>query len=305
MSTWEIRWNFSLGTYQPGNTGLISFYLENFGNTPLFLSEVGIQFDWMGEKYYQKKVSDNLGNIIPPNSTRFISNVSFDIPQAITGQRFYTIIYHIYEKIPNTNIWNDLGNRESNEKYFINVFPSPFYNAFITRSIRPEDRIIGDEIVKIIKEWGFNANTVDFPERISDEQLRNAIRDEIKKSDCLIAIASPRYVDALSGVWRTFPYLHSELGIAFGQDYPLLILSDNRVALDGLPANLRENVFEFEAANYENIRNNICPIMPAFRNWISNKKQQEFLNTLGKIAVGAGLVALGGIAASLLASSKK
>jgi len=76
------------------------------------------------------------------------------------------------------------------------------------------------------------------------------------------------------------------LGIAFGQDYPLLILSDNRVALDGLPANLRENVFEFEAANYENIRNNICPIMPAFRNWISNKKQQEFLNTLGKIAVG-------------------
>jgi len=99
--------------------------------------------------------------------------------------------------------------------------------------------------------------------------------------------------------------LHAELGIAFGQDYPLLILSDNRVALDGLPANLIEFVVEFEAVNYENIRNNISPIMPAFRDWVSNKKQQEFLNTLRKIVIGTGLVIAGGIAGSLLASSKK
>ena len=305
MSTWRIRWNFSQGTYQPGNRGLISYYLENLSDMPLFLSEVGIQFDWMGDKYYQGKISENIGNIIPPNSTRFITNVSFDIPDMITGQRFYSILYHIYEMNQNTNTWNDLGEKQSTEKFFINVFPSPFYNAFITRSLRPEDRITGDEIVKIIEEWGFNTKTVDFPECVSDEKLRNAIKNEIKSSDCLIAIASPRYVDALSGVWRTFPYLHAELGIAFGQDYPLLILSDNRVALDGLPANLIEFVVEFEAVNYENIRNNISPIMPAFRDWVSNKKQQEFLNTLRKIVIGTGLVIAGGIAGSLLASSKK
>lgn len=303
MSTWRVRWNFSQESYQPGNRGLISVYLENLGDNPLFLTEIGIQFDWMGEKYYQKKVDDNLGNVIPGNSTRFIANLTFDIPKVTTGQRFYTILYHIYEQ--RNNIWIDLGGKQITEKFFINVFPLPLYNAFITRSLRPEDRVIGDEIVTIIKEWGFNTNTVDFPDRVSDEELRNTIKDEINKSDCLIAIASPRYLDALSGVWRTFPYLHAELGIAFGQNYPILILSDNKVALDGLPSALKEYVVEFNANSFDEIRNKISPVMPIFRDYVSNKKWNEFLSTLGKIALGAGLLVLGGMVGSSMSSSKK
>ena len=305
MATWRLRWNYNRESYQPGNSGIVSFNFENLGNTPLFVSDIGLQFDWMRDKYYHIELDDGYGNIVPPNSTRFITTINFNIPQTVTGQSLYRIYYHLYEYDRTTDQWHDLGERLSEDKYFINVFPLPYYRAFITRSLTPEDRSTGDELARIIKEWGFATKTVEFKNRVSDEFLRETIRREILNNDCLVAVATPKYLDALSGVWRTFPYLHAEVGIAFGHNYPILILVDNRVALDGLPSTLREYMIEVNPFDYEETRKRISAVMPAFRNYVSNKKWQEFTNTLAKIAVGAGLVILGGIAGSLLASSKK
>ncbi len=305
MATWRLRWNFSRESYQPGDSGLLSFYLENLTDTMLFLTDVGIQFDWMGNKYYHVQIDENYGNVIPPKSERFITNLSFKIPKTVSGQRFYKIYYHLYEYDKSSGIWNDLGAQWSEEKYFINVFPLPYYRAFVTRSLAPEDRGIGDEVIKILKEWGFTPKTVEFKERVSDKVLRETIRKEVLNSDCLIAIATPRYLDALTGVWRTFPYLHAEVGIAFGHDFPILILVDKRVAIDGLPSTLREYMIEFDPYDFDETRKRISAVMPAFRNWIANKRWQEFVDTLAKIAIGVGLIAVGGIAGTLLASSKK
>jgi len=304
MATWRIRWNYDRESYQPGNSGVVSFYLENLGDTPLFVSDIGLQFGWMRDKYYHIELRESYGNIVPPNSNRFITTMNFNISGTVTGQTLYRIYYHLYE-YKSTNRWYDLGERWSEDKYFINVFPLPYYRAFITRSLSPEDRSTGDEIVRIIKEWGFTTKTVEFKERVSDEVLRENIRSEILNSDCLVSIATPRYLDALSGVWRTFSYLHGEVGIAFGHDYPILILVDNRVAIDGLPSTLREYMIEFNPYDYEATRKRISATMPSFRDWIANKKWEEFTGTLGKIALGVGLVIAGGIAGSLLASSKK
>lgn len=304
MATW-LRWNYNHESYRPGDTGTAYFNLENLGNTPLFVSDVGLQFDWMKDKYYHVKLDENYGNIVPPNSTKFITLINFNIPQTVSGQRLYRVYYHLYEYDKTTNQWYDLDERWSEDKYFINVFPLPHYQAFITRSLLPEDRITGDAIVRVIKEWGFTTKTVEFKERVPDEVLGDRIKSEILNSDCLIEIATPRYLDALTGVWRTFPYLHGEVGIAFGHDYPILILVDNRVAIDGLPSTLRDYTFEFSPYDEEENRKRISAIMPSFRNWIANKKWEEFTSTLGKIAIGAGLVIAGGIAGALLASSKK
>jgi len=300
-----LRWNYNRETYQPGDTGTVFFNLENLGNKPLFVSDVGLQFNWMKDKYYHVELNNNYGNVVPPNSTRFITAMNFNIPQTISGQTLYRVYYHLYEYDKTTDQWYDLGERWSEDKYFINVFPLPYYKAFITRSLSPEDRSNGDEIVRIIKEWGFSTKTVEFKDRVSDEVLRETIKREILNSDCLISIATPRYLDALSGVWRTFPYLHGEVGIAFGHNYPILILVDNRVAIDGLPSTLREYMIEFSPYDYEETRKRISAVMPSFRNWVANKKWEEFTNTLGKIAMGVGLVIAGGIAGALLASSKK
>ena len=146
----------------------MSFYLENLGDTPLFVSDIGLQFDWMKDKYYHITLDKNYGNLVQPNSTRFITTLNFNIPQTIVGQTLYKVYYHLYEYNQSVDRLYDLGEKWSDENYFINVFPLPYYRAYITRSLRPEDRIIGDELERTIKEWGFTTKTVEFKERVSD-----------------------------------------------------------------------------------------------------------------------------------------
>jgi len=47
------------------------------------------------------------------------------------------------------------------------------------------------------------------------------VNEEIRRANALIAIATPRYRDALKGLWGTLEWLHAEVGIAFGIDKPL------------------------------------------------------------------------------------
>jgi len=246
MATWRLSWNFNKESYQPGDFGNLSFYLENLSDSFLFASDVGIQFDWMGDKYYHIELDKNYGNAVPPNSTRLISGIDFNIPNNVAGQSIYRVYYHLYEYDKTSDELYDLGERWSDEKYFINVFPTPLFRAFVTRSLAPEDRITGDETIRILQEWGFNTKTVEFKTKQPDHVLRNIIRHEIYNSDCLIAIATPRYIDALSGVWRTFEWLHGEIGIAIGRDFPILILMDKRVTLGGLPSTLKEYTILFD-----------------------------------------------------------
>jgi len=115
----------------------------------------------------------------------------------------------------------------------------------------------------------------------------------------LIAIATPRYRDALTGLWRTLEWLHSEVGIAFGIDKSLLILKDKRVSLGGLPSYLASMkqvpIIEFDPYNLDELKTGLSTIMLGFREWIETKRRQEFFDALGRIITG-GLAVVGGIA---------
>jgi hypothetical protein len=93
-----------------------------------------------------------------------------------------------------------------------------------------EDRAIGDPVVEMIREWGFNTVTVGIEIKVPEEQVPMKIREEIKSSDAVIAIATLRFIDALTGLWRTLEWFHNEVGIAFGVEKPLLILKDKRLS---------------------------------------------------------------------------
>ena len=304
MYNWRLRWNFNRESYKPDSIGQISFNMENYGEEPIFVSDVGIKFDWMKDMFYHIKLDENEGKLVRSKKTKFISNINFTIPENVSGQRFYKVCIHGYKFNRQKNIWEDLGKIFS-KKAYINIFAKPYYKAFITRSLATEDRIIGDEIVGIIKEWGFITKTVEFEEHISEKILREAIRNEILNSDCLLAIATPRYVDALKNVWRTFPWLHSEVGIAFGNDFPIMILVDKRVDLDGLPSILKDYALHFDIDNYEKIREVISEIMPIFRNCLSDKKWEAFKDKLKKVGIGVSILTLGGITGYLVGTTKK
>jgi len=125
----------------------------------------------------------------------------------------------------------------------------------VSRGLSREDRAIGDPIAEIIREWGFETITVGIEVEAPEEQVPLKVKEKIKKCDALVAIATSRYRDALTGLWRTLEWLHGEVEIAFGIDKPLLTLKDKRVSLGGLPGYLSElkqtPIIEFDPYNLD------------------------------------------------------
>jgi hypothetical protein len=306
MGNWIIRWNFSKPTYTPDERALVSFWIENTGNTHLYFSNLGLEFD------FGTYSLESISGMVSPRENKFLGNVGLLLPKNVVGRKIFTLKYHIHEYIDNN--WIDLGVYSSDKQYFISVFPMPFYRVFVSRGLQTEDRAIGDPIVEMIKEWGFETVTVGIEVKAPDEQVAMATREEIKKSDAMIAIATPRFMDALTGLWRTLEWCHNEVGVAFGIDKPLLILKDRRVSLGGLPSYLVEYkqapVMEFDPYNLDELRIGLSGLMQGFREWIETKRRQEFFDTLGRILVG-GLAVVGvfavvsGIIGALAGTSKK
>ncbi len=186
-------------------------------------------------------------------------------------------------------------------EYGINVFPLPLYQAFLSRSIRTGDRLLGDEIAEVIRDWGFDPVTVGIEVIVNDQsQLEGVVRQEVLQSDCLIAIATPRTLDDLTGLWHTLEWLHGEYGIAFGVDKPILILKENSVALGGLPGQFHEFVIDFNQFDIQNLKTQLAIVMPSFRQSIADKRNQEFIKALGKVALGGlAVIGVGSIASAL------
>jgi len=261
---WILRWNFNRPNYAPGEIALVSFWFENSGDTPLYISDISLEFD-----FGVYSLGSIVSGIVQPRRNVYVGSARIQIPSNVVGRRVFTIKYRIYEYI--NGVWIDLGYYEQG-LYFISIYPRPLYRVFVSRGIRDEDRIIGDYIVEMIKEWGFETVTVGVEVIVPEEQVPMRVRDEIMRADALIAIATPRFLDALTGLWKTLERLHGETGIAYGVGKPLLILKDKRVYLGGLPgylASLRQvPVIEFDPFNLEELGAKLSAIMPQFREWI-------------------------------------
>lgn len=180
----------------------------------------------------------------------------------------------------------------------MSVYPTPLYRVFVPRGLGIEDRVIGDPIANTIREWGFETVTAGIELAVPEEEVPRKVREEITRADAVIAIATPRFVDGLTGFWRTLEWLHNEVGIAFGVDKPLLILKDKRVSLGGLPSYLarlgQTPVIEFDPYGPDELKLGLSALIPGFREWIETKRRQEFLDGLGRIIVG-GLAVVGAV----------
>jgi hypothetical protein len=87
----------------------------------------------------------------------------------------------------------------------------------------------------MIAEWGFETATVGIEVKVSDTEIPERVKDEISKANGVIAILTPRTLDAVTNLWRTLEWAQSEIGVAFGINKPLLILKDRRVEVGGHP----------------------------------------------------------------------
>lgn len=306
MGNWTISWNFNKPSYSSGEQALASYSMKNTGENPLYLSDLELDFDFGTFNL------ESIGGKVAPREDRFLGNIWLTLPKNVVGRKFFTLKYHLHEFIDNN--WVDLGTYSSEKQYFISIYPMPFYSVFVSRGLSVEDKAVGNPIAETIREWGFETVTVGIEVKVPEEQVPMKIREEIKKSEALMVIATPRFMDALTGTWRTLEWLHNEVGIAFGIDKPLLILKDKRVSLRGLPSyllNLKQvPAVEFDPYNLDELKIGLSSIMPDFREWIENKRKQGFKESLGRLVVG-GLAVVGfiavvsGIIGALSGSSEK
>lgn len=291
MDDWLITWNFTSPPYQPGALMSPSFWLQNKGESLLFMSHLELEFDF--GTYDLQPVA---GQVAPGRRT-FLGTMHFTLPADVVGTKTFLVRYRMHAYSGRS--WTDLGSSQADSPYFISVYPSPWYRVFVSRGLGVEDRTVGDPIVEMVKEWGFETETVGIPTPIPDDQVPLAVREEIMLADGVVAIATPRTLDALTGLWRTLEWHHGEVGIGFGIDKPLLILTDNRVALGGLPSYLGESqqttVLGFDPYSLEDLKSRLGTVMPGFRTWIETKRRQEFVTAIGKLVLG-GLAVVGGIA---------
>ena len=305
MGSWILRWAFDKRSYSPGEITTVSFWAENTGDTYLYFNEFKLEFDFGTYEI------ETVAGQISPSSSRFLGIARIELPRNVVGRRVFVIRHRVYEYV--NGEWVDMGVVEYEKRHFLNIYPRPFYRVFVSRGLRVEDRVVGDPIVEMIKEWGFETVTIGIEVKAPEEQVPIAVRREIERADAIIAIATPRHLDALTGLWRTLEWLYSETGIAYGLNKPMLIIKDKRVTLGGLPSYLvkYQNVplIEFDPYNLDELRAKLATIMPSFREWIEAKRHQEFFEALGRLIIGGlavlGAITLPGVIGFLIGSSKR
>lgn len=298
MGDWALEWNFGSASYRPGDSGRVDFWLDNTGDTYLYATEAGIQFEFQERQNIWHAAICSVQ--VPPRKRRHLSSLTFQIPQTLAGIVRYRVCYDLWEYNSYSHAWEDLGLQWGELNQYINVLPAPLYRAFLSRGLRPEDRLVGDEIAEMIREWGFETMTVGI-EEFATTEMKEVVKDEIIKSDCLVALATPRYLDAVTGLWRTLEWLHGEVGIAYGTERPLLILVDDRVALGGLPGEFVDLSISFNAFDLEDLRKRLGALMPSWREWVATRRREDFLKKV--LNIGAPLV-VGGVVGLLIGRSK-
>jgi len=262
---------------------------------PIYVSKIGAQFDWQADNWY---VNDS--NVyIPPNSSKYLSFLDFNIPTNIVGKRTCQFGVEIHEKDPMLD-WRNKGIIWF-EPTSINVTVIPRYRCFVSRSNREENKLMVEPFVNRIQDWGFDTYTVGINVFADLGKEKEVIRAEIEKADCLIGIATKRYQAWVNGyAWKTLEWLHDEVSIAYGLRKPILIIKEEDLELGGLPTKL--SFISFSPHNINEGLRKLDNCMLQFRRQIESKKSGELFGNLGKLAVGALLIFAGiGIGRKFLA----
>jgi hypothetical protein len=228
-----ISWNFDKSSYSPGDDVRINLWCENNGSRFLYLSEFVVDFEFISVA-----LGEPVCGAIRPGCREFLGTVYFIMPFDVVGIKTFNFRYmlYVYDEVSKT--WILFPNQRT-DRFILSIYPKPYYNVFLSRGIRIEDRVVGDRIAQMIREWGFNTITVGIEVTVSDCQVAYEVRKEIQQNaDATIVIATPRSLDLVSEAWKAAEWIHGETGISYGLDKLILILKDKNVSLEGLPSYL-------------------------------------------------------------------
>lgn len=98
--SWVLSWNFDKPNYAPGEVAVVSFWLDNLGNTPLYISDVSLEFD-----FGVYSLEDIVSGVVYPRRKSYLGSVRLSIPSNVAGRRKFTVKYHAYEYVNNAWVY--------------------------------------------------------------------------------------------------------------------------------------------------------------------------------------------------------
>lgn len=289
MGRWYLSWEIDKGQCMPGKQCKIkNVQLENTSENLLYVRKVGVHFDWLDETYWYP--TEELNIVLMSGDKRLLPPIEFGIPANVVGEHEYIFGVEMQEYLPQQRIWkdNEFTWTEEGEKILINIYPR--YRAFVSRGVRDEEKGTIAPLEQTIKDWGFETYTYEGPNSPEAIYIMN---EEVEKADCIIHIATKRFMDITSGWWQTSPWIHREWGMGFGKYKPILIIKEEDVYFDGLLSPTIPTIqFDITERGVQILND----YMPQFREQIRKRKNKQFWGKVAEVAPPLiGGVILGGL----------
>jgi len=286
-----LKWSITPETLSKNNEYILQIVIENDENIRLFIKKVKLcVLDLKLEQL--KEIDQKLG-------TTFLGifkkrmNIDFHliIDKDIVNVHQFTIQIQFNKYI--NEKWSPILYDERGPQNF-QIATIPIYKAFLSRTVRENERYVPDKISKSITRWGFNLSTVGIPplrKQYTDEELLKTIKFEIKRADIVFAIATKRDKLSNSIGWKTFEWLQSETAIAYTLNKQIIVFVEEGVKISGLASKLINLPFNLE--NLHVIDEFFDQCMCQIRDNIQERRDSKFLKNLliaGEIALSFGLI---------------
>lgn len=183
-----------------------------------------IRLSVQGVEYWTQLDPRDIG----PRSSVALGQVSLQLPLTATGVRPLEVRYRAARLVSGAS-W-ELPQDWATTPTPVAVGAGRRWRVFLSRSLAPVDRPLGNSVATILGDWGLDADTVDEPALDSAE----LIRARIAQADAVVVLATPRLFDPYTHTFRTPSWLQAETGIAWAQEKPFVVIREHGVVLDGL-----------------------------------------------------------------------
>lgn len=240
----ELSISLNKSKPHPNDDLKIYFTLRNKLRSSILIQEASLTVPWSSRRA-RRQIHKKLKPPTPIlfrdwyDSCRFKFPVK--IPKYIIGKHPLNLSLS-YAILRDDGKWGQL--RQQKYIHPVEISVTPRYVAFISRSVRPHESLIPNEISRIIRTWNFETLTFGIEVKLEGRSPEQVIGETIQSCDVIFAIATKR--DQLNNGlgWRTLEYLQGEVGYSYAKNKPIFVLVDREVDLGGLASCFKPNIFD-------------------------------------------------------------
>jgi len=278
---WSASATFDKDRYLPLNSGYVDLKLKNIGITDIYVSQAGIQFDWLGDKW----LFTGLKVFLSPGEEKDLTRIYFNVPSdASLGDHSYRIGITTHVWYPNG--WLNVGIIWAEEGIIEIKHQRHPYDVFLAHSVKNPN--ILHTISRYLDTYGIKVHIAE-REAQPGNRVSEKISNMVDQSDCLLALLTKEGADS--------QWVNQEIGYAKKAGKRIIPVVEKGVEIKGFVQDIEWITFD---------ANETHETLQQIVNWISKEaskkkqtqQQQAAWNTLISLVFIAGLIALIGAALS-------